>query len=43
MLKGYRIAGKTETKQKGLKSFIYLVLKMQTGAVRSQGYGRRSQ
>jgi hypothetical protein len=31
MLKGYRIAGKTETKQKGLKSFIYFVLKMQTG------------
>jgi hypothetical protein len=31
MLKGYRIAGETENKQKGLKSIIYLVLQVQTG------------
>jgi hypothetical protein len=31
MLKGYRIAGKIENKQKGLKSLIYLVLRVHTG------------
>jgi len=42
MLKGYRTAGKTEKNQKGLKSFVYLVLQVQTGGCSISSAGSKA-